>query len=92
MGPARQGGGGWKRSATGRAGVDTDGYDGMMKKWIEFFREVRYETNKVTWPTRRETIVTGVMVLIFSAIMGLFFFIVDLFVGLGIRTILGLGA
>ena len=64
----------------------------MVEKWIGFFREVRFEANKVTWPTRRETVITGVMVFIFSAIMAFFFFLVDFAVGFGIRTILGLGA
>jgi len=44
---------------------------------LEFIRQVRTETSKVTWPTRRETIMTGVMVVIMTTILALFFFGVD---------------
>jgi preprotein translocase subunit SecE len=43
----------------------------------EFFRQVKAETGKVVWPTRRETLMTGVMVVIMTSILGLFFFGVD---------------
>jgi preprotein translocase subunit SecE len=44
---------------------------------FEFFQQVRQETAKVTWPTRRETIITTIMVLILSAAAALFFLGVD---------------
>jgi len=44
---------------------------------FEFFQQVRAETAKVTWPTRRETIITTIMVLILSAAAALFFLGVD---------------
>ena len=40
---------------------------------FEFFQQVRQETAKVTWPSRRETIITTIMVLILSAAAALFF-------------------
>jgi len=40
-------------------------------------RQVRAETAKVVWPTRRETIMTGVMVLIMASPLGIFFMGVD---------------
>ncbi len=43
----------------------------------EFIRQVRAETGKVTWPTRKETITTAIMVLIMTAMLGIFFFGVD---------------
>jgi preprotein translocase subunit SecE len=43
----------------------------------EFFRQVRAETAKVVWPTRRETMMTALMVVIMTSILGLFFFGVD---------------
>ena len=43
----------------------------------EYFRQVRAETAKVVWPTRRETIMTGVMVVIMTTILALFFLAVD---------------
>ena len=44
---------------------------------IEFINQVRAETAKVVWPTRRETVMTAVMVLIMTTILALFFFGVD---------------
>lgn len=43
----------------------------------EFFRQVRAETAKVVWPTRKETMMTALMVVIMTSILGLFFFAVD---------------
>jgi preprotein translocase subunit SecE len=44
---------------------------------IEFIRQVQAETKKVVWPTRRETIMTGVMVMIMTLILAIFFFAID---------------
>ncbi|MGN6278785.1 MAG: preprotein translocase subunit SecE [Sphingomonas sp.] len=44
---------------------------------IEFIREVQAETRKVVWPTRKQTIMTGVMVLIMTSILAIFFVSVD---------------
>jgi preprotein translocase subunit SecE len=44
---------------------------------IEFFNQVKAETAKVVWPTRRETIMTGVMVMIMTTILGIFFVGID---------------
>ena len=43
----------------------------------EFIRQVRAETSKVVWPTRKETITTAIMVLIMTSLLALFFFGVD---------------
>ena len=43
----------------------------------EFIRQVRIETSKVHWPTRKETIATGIMVMIMTLILAFFFFGVD---------------
>ena len=43
----------------------------------EFIRQVRAETAKVVWPTRKETVTTGIMVIIMTAMLGLFFLAVD---------------
>ena len=42
-----------------------------------FFSQVQAERKKVTWPTRRETLMTGVMVVIMTTLLGVFFFIID---------------
>ena len=43
----------------------------------EFIQQVRAETRKVIWPTRRETVMTGVMVMIMTTILAVFFLAVD---------------
>lgn len=43
----------------------------------QFIAQVRAETAKVAWPTRRETVTTGVMVVIMTTILAIFFFTVD---------------
>lgn len=46
---------------------------------VEFFNQVKAETKKVTWPTRKETIMTGIMVLIMTTALAAFFTVIDLF-------------
>jgi preprotein translocase subunit SecE len=55
----------------------------------EFIRQVRAETAKVYWPTRKETISTGIMVLIMTLLLALFFFGVDAFFSTVVRFLLG---
>ena len=43
----------------------------------EFLRQVRAETAKIVWPSRRDVLMTGIMVVIMTALLGLFFFGVD---------------
>lgn len=43
----------------------------------EFIRQVRAETAKVAWPTRKETTQTAIMVLILTIILAFFFLGVD---------------
>lgn len=57
----------------------------------QFIQQVRAETAKVVWPTRRETLLTTVMVFIMAALAAVFFFLVDQVIGLGIDQILHLG-
>ena len=44
---------------------------------FKFMREVRAEARKITWPSRRETWITTVMVLIMVAVAAVFFLVVD---------------
>lgn len=57
---------------------------------IEFINQVRAETKKVVWPTRRETIMTGVMVMIMTTILALFFLGVDSAFNAIVNTLLSL--
>ena len=43
----------------------------------KFLREVRTESAKIVWPTRRETLMTGLMVVVMTSLLALFFFGVD---------------
>ena len=56
---------------------------------IEFVREVRAEVAKVTWPTRRETMITTSMVFIFVVIAALFFLVADKIIGFVVKLLLG---
>jgi preprotein translocase subunit SecE len=57
----------------------------------QFVQEVRQETSKVTWPTRKETGVSTAMVFVMVIVAAIFFFLIDQILALGIRTIFGLG-
>ncbi len=48
---------------------------------FEFIQQVRQETAKVTWPSRKETIITTIMVLIMVTLASIFFFIADQILG-----------
>jgi preprotein translocase subunit SecE len=56
-----------------------------------FLQQVRSETAKVTWPSRRETVISTIMVLVFAVIAMIFFFAADQLMGLGVELILGIG-
>ena len=62
----------------------------MTKNPIEFVREVRAEGSKVTWPTRRETMITTSMVFIFVVIAALFFLVSDKVIAFVVQTLLGI--
>ncbi len=57
---------------------------------IEFFRQVRAETQKVVWPTRRETIMTGVMVVVMTTMLAVFFFSIDSIFEMIVKLLLSL--
>ena len=56
----------------------------------EFIRQVRAETAKVVWPSRKETVATGVMVLIMTAMLAIFFLGVDSAFSAIVQFLLGL--
>ena len=59
---------------------------------VQFLREVRTEGSKVTWPTRRETMISTGMVFVMVVLAAMFFFVVDEVMSLGVKLIFGLGA
>jgi len=57
---------------------------------FEFIQEVREETAKVTWPSRREIIISTVMVMIMVAVASVFFLAVDGILHWGVKTLFGI--
>lgn len=55
---------------------------------LQFVQQVRAETAKVVWPTRREVMLTTVMVMIMATVFATFFFSVDLIIRFLLETIL----
>ena len=59
---------------------------------FDFIQQVRSEAAKVTWPTRKETMITTAMVFVMVVLASIFFLVVDQAIGWGVRSvILGLG-
>lgn len=58
---------------------------------IEFFRQVRSESKKVTWPTRHETTVSSIAVFIMVFIASLFLFFADQVIAMIIRFVMSFG-
>ena len=59
---------------------------------FKFLQEVRSETEKVTWPSRRETAITTVMVFIMATLASLFFLLADQVIRFTITLVLGIGS
>jgi len=57
----------------------------------EFIQQVRQELTRVTWPTRKETLQTTLMVFLMVFIAAAFFFVVDQVLSFGVRWLFGLG-
>ncbi len=57
----------------------------------EFVQQVRREVARVTWPTRKETMVSTIMVFIFVIIAAGFFFFVDQMLSLLVKFVFRLG-
>ena len=57
---------------------------------FKFLQEVRSETAKVTWPTRRETMITTLMVFLMVALASVFFFATDQVIRYLVTLLLGI--
>jgi preprotein translocase subunit SecE len=64
---------------------------GVVVDPAKFVREVRAEMARVTWPSRKETLVTTGLVFAMVALAAMFFFLVDQVIGIGIRSLFGMG-
>jgi preprotein translocase subunit SecE len=58
---------------------------------LEFFQQVRTEVSKVTWPTRRETVITTIMVILMSIAAAIFFLDTVWVLSFLVTFVLGLG-
>jgi preprotein translocase subunit SecE len=66
------------------------GYPPMAFSPFKFLQEVRSETAKVTWPTRRETTITTIMVFVMVALASIFFFVSDQIIRYLVTLLLGI--
>ena len=56
---------------------------------LQFIQQVRAEVSKIVWPTRREVVLTTIMVFIMATLTAIFFAIVDLLIRSGLQSVLG---
>ncbi|MBT5753320.1 MAG: preprotein translocase subunit SecE [Rhodospirillaceae bacterium] len=56
-----------------------------------FIQEVRQEGSKVTWPSRKETSISTVMVFVMVIVSAIFFMFVDWLLQIGVKSVLGIG-
>ena len=56
---------------------------------VAFLQQVKTETSKVTWPSRRETMISTIMVLVMVAFASIFFFLADFVFGYAMSLIQG---
>jgi preprotein translocase subunit SecE len=56
---------------------------------FQFLQQVRAEVGKVVWPTRREVLLTTIMVFIMAALTATFFALVDFLIRLGLSAVIG---
>ena len=59
---------------------------------FEFLQQVRAEGSKVTWPSRKETMITTAMVFVMVILASIFFLVTDQVLRLVVRFVLGLGS
>ena len=64
------------------------GWDMALTNPLQFIQQVRAEVAKVVWPTRREVVLTSVMVFMLAMFTAAFFFLVDFLIRQGLQGIL----
>ena len=62
----------------------------MATNPLQFIQQVRAETAKIVWPTRREVLITSAMVFVMAMLTAIFFFFVDWLIRLGLQGLLGM--
>jgi preprotein translocase subunit SecE len=59
---------------------------------FKFLQEVRQEAAKITWPSRRETLITTAMVFVFATVAAIFFLLADQVIRMAVTFVLGIGS
>jgi preprotein translocase subunit SecE len=59
---------------------------------FKFLQEVRAEAQKVTWPTRKETTVTTIMVFVMVTVASIFFLLADQVMRIAVSYLLGISS
>jgi preprotein translocase subunit SecE len=59
---------------------------------FKFMQEVRQEASKITWPSRRETVITTIMVFVMGALASVFFLLADQVIRIVVTFLLGIGS
>ncbi len=75
------------KSATATMETGFGGIKSWPQRMMDFFRDVRTETKKVTTPSLKEVQATTAVVIVTVAIFGVFFWVVDLVIGKGVNAI-----
>ncbi len=57
---------------------------------LQYVQQVRSEVSKVVWPTRREVMLTTVMVFIMAGLTAVFFAVIDIIIRTGLTSVLGM--
>ncbi|MFC3060676.1 preprotein translocase subunit SecE [Paenirhodobacter populi] len=60
-----------------------------MTNPVQFLQQVRSEVGKITWPTRREVLLTTAMVFVMATLAAIFFSIVDWIIRMGVGVLIG---
>ena len=69
-------------------GITLKGRSMAISNPLQFIQQVRSEVSKVVWPTRREVLLTTVMVFVMAALAAVIFALVDLGIRAGLQTLL----
>jgi len=58
----------------------------------EFMQEARTEVRKVVWPTRKETVQTTLVVMAMVTVVAIFLWLLDMFLGWVVQSLIGAGS
>ena len=72
--------------------MDVQKDDSAKTSLVEFARETQREIAKVSWPTRKETLMTTAAIVVMALVAGAFFLAVDSALGAVISRVLGMNS